>query len=272
MSKPTVYGFPISVWASAPRLAAAELDVDVDYEDVNLAEGGNYDPKFLKHNPNGTLPTLVHGEKSYTSTATVIDYIATISSKKVAPATSITTLVHEDRVDPNLAFVASENDEELAKVSAGFGAAFTASRLAGLKKHAASPDGQAHKEFYDKQLAKVSAVDTLFKGQAPDEGKQQFYTLSKGLWVSIKAFVVETLPNAITEGPFIAGANPGIDDFHVAVWLARIAFLSGAHKSEEGVAALEKRFGPLNEKVKVYWAEWIVRSSWVKAYPDNNLH
>jgi hypothetical protein len=144
--------------------------------------------------------------------------------------------------------------------------------LAGLRKHAESPEGQPHKEFYDKQIAKISSLDGLFKGLAPDEGKQQFFASSTSLWENIQVFVVGTLPGAIHEGPFIGGATPGVDDYHVGGWIARIAFLCGAKKSEEGVAALEKRFGPLPEKVKKYWAEWIVRDSWVKAYPDNNLH
>jgi hypothetical protein len=53
------------------------------------------------------LPALVHNGKSYTSTAEVVDYLVSISSKKVAPATSITTVVHEDNIDPNFALVAS---------------------------------------------------------------------------------------------------------------------------------------------------------------------
>ena len=144
--------------------------------------------------------------------------------------------------------------------------------LAGLRKHAASPEGAPHKELYDKNIAKISALDGLFQGNAPDEAKKEFFAASTALWESIKVFVLETIPGAITEGPFIAGATPGVDDFHVAGWLARIAFLSGAQKSDEGVSALEKRFGPIPEKVKVYWASWIVRDSWVKAYPENKLH
>ena len=150
---------------------SAELGVDTDYEVVDLFEGGNFDPKFLKlvssdlvatfslsykphssQNPGATLPTLAHNGKSYTSTADVIDYLVSISPKKVAPATSITTVVHEQNIDPNFAFVASvrdlffislflyagaltiidflqRNDEELAKVTAGAGAAFTAARM-----------------------------------------------------------------------------------------------------------------------------------------------
>ena len=80
------------------------------------------------------------------------------------------------------------------------------------------------------------------------------------------------LPTAITEGPFIGGVRPGVDDFHVGAWITRIAFVSGAQKSEEGLSALEKRFGPLPENVKAYWTAWIGRDSWVKAYPENALH
>ncbi|KAH8988996.1 hypothetical protein EDB86DRAFT_3081284 [Lactarius hatsudake] len=272
MTKPVLYTFPQSVWAAVPHLALDELDVDADLEIVNLLEGANFDPQFLKLNPHGTLPTLAHGGKSFTSTAAVIDYLVSISSKKVAPATSITTLVHEDKIDPNFAFVASRNDEEFAKVKGSFAPIFTSTRLAGLKKHAATPAAEPHRDFHDKQIAKISGLDALLAGNAPDEARRGFYSASTALWDSIKVFAVETLPAAIGEGPFIGGATPGVDDYHVGAWIARIAFLLGAQQSDEGVAALEKGFGPIPEKVKVYWSAWIARDSWVKAYPDKALH
>ena len=105
---------------------SAELDVDVDSKIINIVEGGNFDPEYLKivsgdfwslllslssspflQNPAGTLPALSHDGKSFGSTATVIDYLVSISSKKVAPATAITTEVHDPKLDPNFAFVAS---------------------------------------------------------------------------------------------------------------------------------------------------------------------
>lgn len=58
-------------------------------------------------NPNGTLPTLTHEGKSYESTAEVIDYLVSISSRKVPPETSITKVVHEERIDPNFSMVAA---------------------------------------------------------------------------------------------------------------------------------------------------------------------
>ena len=37
----------------------------------------------------------------------MIDYLVSVSSTKVAPETSITKVVHEERVDPNFAFCAA---------------------------------------------------------------------------------------------------------------------------------------------------------------------
>ena len=144
--------------------------------------------------------------------------------------------------------------------------------LGHLKKYAATPEAQAHKAFYDGQITKISGLHALLNGHAPDEAKQRFFSKSSSLWDGIKVFIIETLPTAIGEGPFIGGVRPGVDDFHVGAWIARIAFVSGAQKSEEGLSALEKRFGPLPENVKEYWKAWIGRDSWVKAYPDNALH
>jgi hypothetical protein len=144
--------------------------------------------------------------------------------------------------------------------------------LGNLKKYAATLEAQVHKAFYDKQITNISSLLAVLNGQVPDEGKQSLFSRSTALWDGIKVFIVQTLPTAITEGPFIGGVRPGVDDFHVGAWIARIAFVSGAQKSEEGVAVLERRFGPLPEKVNAYWTAWIGRDSWVKAYPNNALH
>ena len=155
-----------------------------------------------------------------------------------------------------------------------------------MKAFAGTPEAQVHKAFYDKKIASISKLHALLNGQATEDTKRDFFAASTALWDAIKFFVLETLPAALshhhgdgesdsdssTEGPFISGARPGIDDFHVGAWLARVASLLGAHTSKEGIDALQRRFGPLPEKVKLYWAAWIERDSWVKAYPDSVLH
>jgi hypothetical protein len=67
-------------------------------------------------NPNATLPTLTHGGKSYQSTAEVIDYLVSISSAKVVPETSITKVVHQERIDPNFAFCAAVRPSAISLV------------------------------------------------------------------------------------------------------------------------------------------------------------
>jgi hypothetical protein len=152
-----------------------------------------------------------------------------------------------------------------------------------LKAFAGTPEAQVHKAFYDKKIASLSKLYALLNGQATEETKRDFFATSTALWDAIKVFVLETLPAALgyhhnnapdgsIEGPFISGARPGVDDFHVGAWLARVASLLGAHTSKEGVDALQRRFGPLPENVKLYWAVWVERDSWAKAYPDSVLH
>jgi len=272
MSKPVLYTFAISVWASAAQLVAADLPVDVDDTTINLLEGGNFNPEFVKLNPNATVPTLTHDGKSFTSTAEVINYLVSISQKKIAPETRITSVVHEAGIDPNFTLAAARNDEELTAVSKSFMMTFTSTRLGYLKQYAATPEGQAYKPFYDAQIAQISGFEALLGGRAPDEAKQGFFKRSTALWDAIKDFIIVTLPAAIDQGPFIGGAEPGVDDFHVAAWLARVASVVGAKKSDEGVSALENRFGPIPQKVKGFWQAWTERDSWAKVYPDNVLH
>ena len=154
-----------------------------------------------------------------------------------------------------------------------------------MKAFAGTREARVHKAFYDKKIASMCKLHSLFKGQATEDTKRDFFAASTALWDAIKVFVLETLPAALshhhvgdinsngsTEGPFISGARPGVDDFHVGAWLARVASLLGAHTSKEGVDALQRRFGSLPENVKLYWTAWIARDSWVNAYPDSVLH
>ncbi|KAI0297030.1 hypothetical protein B0F90DRAFT_1819579 [Multifurca ochricompacta] len=215
--QPVLYTFPHSVWAAAPHLALGELGLDADPRVVNLIEGANFDPEFVKVG------------KSFTSTVAVINYLVSISSRKIAPETSITTVVHEDKIDPNLRSSPREMTKNSLRPQV---ASLISSRFGGLKKS-------------------ISGVHALLNGQAPDEVKQGFFNVSTALWESIKSFIFETLPAA------------SLRDHSSAV---------PVRKCDRGVAALEKRFGPVPEKVKVYWVAWIGRDSWVGAYPDNVLH
>ncbi|KAH9957492.1 hypothetical protein BC827DRAFT_1157222 [Russula dissimulans] len=220
---------------------------------IKDVQGENLNPESVKLNPNATVPILTHDRISFTSTVEVINYLVSISQKKIAPETSITSVVHEEGIDPNFTLGVARNDEELAAVSNSFVTTFTKTHLAGsdvdvyplsllpsspglghLKKYAATPEGQAYKPLYNARIIKIS--ETL--------------RTSTALWDDIQGFIVVALLAAIDRGPFIAGAESEADDFHVAEWLAGIAYVVCVQKSDEGVSALEKRFRPIPHKIE----------------------
>lgn len=87
---------------SDTRSLSVELDVDVEFKQVNLMEGENFKPTFLELNPKGTLPTLTFDSEVYTDTAAIVSYL---NKKQVTEATDFTDLLHEAKYDPNFALL-----------------------------------------------------------------------------------------------------------------------------------------------------------------------
>ena len=76
--KPDVmlYEFPGSLCSQKVRLALAEKCVVYDnrFVDIELRLT-NYEPWYLRLNPNGVVPTLVHGERVVTDSVRILKYI-----------------------------------------------------------------------------------------------------------------------------------------------------------------------------------------------------
>ena len=104
---------------------SAKLGIDSDFSEVNLLEVANFSPgpgvsqahaeslALVAYPSYGSLmPVLPESQwdlsytyprgRSYKSTANVIDYLVWIPSTKVAPETSITKVVHGNRIKPIL--------------------------------------------------------------------------------------------------------------------------------------------------------------------------
>jgi len=117
--KMKIYEFGESCWANVPKIAIAETDTpaeQVEWVSIVLAEGKNFDPEYLKINPNGTVPTLIVDGKTFTDSTTVVSEIL-----KRAPhpprvsahtSTSIVEEVHGANHDPNALLLSSVSDED----------------------------------------------------------------------------------------------------------------------------------------------------------------
>ncbi|KDQ59651.1 hypothetical protein JAAARDRAFT_33221 [Jaapia argillacea MUCL 33604] len=281
MSKGTLYTFNLSVWSAVPELALVELgytDADITKKVVNLVEGENFAPAFLKINPKATLPTLqaASGE-TYTSTATVTKYLITNSpsASSITPGTDIIDKVHEDQYDPNFAMLSARSEEELKEKAAGFPALFTRNRQQALTNHSQSPLGQPFKAFYTEKLTGNGGLLAIYESKVPVSTTTDFFAQSQAHWANIKSFIYDILPAALanTQGPFLGGSKPGEDDFHVGGWLARIvSMIPGAHKGTDGITVLKEEFaGDVPESVVTYWNAWCLRESWEVVYAEG-LH
>uniref|UniRef100_A0A0W0GBG9 GST N-terminal domain-containing protein n=1 Tax=Moniliophthora roreri TaxID=221103 RepID=A0A0W0GBG9_MONRR len=269
MSKPVLYTFSGSAWAAAPELAVAELYPDgaIDMKVVNLVRGENFNPSFIKLNPNATLPTLEADGKAYTTTKDVVAYLVENASRPVKRGTSLIDIIHEDRLDPNLALLLSRNDEELKAKGAELLSAYLSGRQDALNKFSASIEATPFKAFYEAKIAANDSVLSIYKSEAPDAAKEEFFKRSQVHFDTIAAFVNQDLPNYLPVSGFIGGEEPGEDDFHLGAWIARIVATLGAQTSEEATQAVERSYGKsLPEKVAVYWRVWVSRPSWKKVY------
>ena len=72
----TLYSFPGSLCSQKVRLALSEKHVPYEnrFVDIELRLE-NYEPWYLRLNPNAVVPTLVHGDRVVTNSAHIIRYV-----------------------------------------------------------------------------------------------------------------------------------------------------------------------------------------------------
>lgn len=267
MSKPVVYTFAHSVWAAVSEIAVAELGTDVEFKQVVLINGENFEPSFLKINPKGTLPTLTVGSNVYDDTTAVVSYLNSVSPSPVAKATDLTDLLHEHKYDPNFALLLARSDEELKGKAGSIPGVFLANRQAALERISVTPEAAEFKAFYDEKIAANGGLLKVYKYEVPEEAKNGFYQTSITHVANIRDLILNTLPAKLPPSGFLGGAKPGEDDFHLIGWLARIASTVFASNDANGILAYEKELGtPVPPSVVAYWKLWAERPSFKTVY------
>lgn len=168
-----LYSFPGSVWASVPRIALVEKGYasnDVEIKTVDLFQGENFSPTYLRLNPSGTVPTLVvpfletisdevqTKYRALTKTEEIVDFLDKSRSASIlqakghdtqaspAPVLSPATiddkatsdryiqLVHSKEADPNSLLLGARTSQELSKQKTGMQGSFCKNRFDALHK------------------------------------------------------------------------------------------------------------------------------------------
>ena len=70
-----LYDFPNSICAQKVRMTLFEKGLDCQKHDVNLFKSAQYDPTYLKLNPKGYVPTLIHDGKAIRESNLICEYL-----------------------------------------------------------------------------------------------------------------------------------------------------------------------------------------------------
>ncbi len=80
----TLYHHGSSVCAAKVRFAMAEKEMEWDGVYVDILKGEQFEPQYLRLNPKGVVPTLVHDDLVIPDSTVIIEYL-----DQIAPETSV---------------------------------------------------------------------------------------------------------------------------------------------------------------------------------------
>ncbi|TKA51968.1 hypothetical protein B0A53_05052 [Rhodotorula sp. CCFEE 5036] len=303
--KAILYWFPGSVWASVPRLTAAEkgfTDNELETRIVDLVKGENFSPAYLKINPKGTVPALVvpyaHTVdegistkfKALCSTEEICDFLdrsTTKSAQFSAPALSPATIqnadlqkeiiarVHGDEVDPNALLLVWRDEAERKAKAGGLPATFLRGRQEALERYAREVSSNDAKlsEFYSNKLKENGGLLALLEGKGGDSTEVQ--NKAKALWRNVGETLAYLEAQLDVKAPFLLGDQVSLADLHAGAWLARILACAGATSisdPDSALSALDSNLSaPIGPKTKRWIGALLERESFRQVYGEG-LH
>jgi len=245
---------------------------------VDTSKGHNYSPEYLRLNMTANLPTLVvplektlpadieSRYKAITDPKKILEFLdksrsarshthttsaapgPSLSPATIAMSSISTTLIDLLQSPPADPEVISTANPTLLSSSSPPPEEFVASYrdiVATLKGYlAASEEGSLHvsekvKAFWRTKLESHEELLRVLEPIGNEELKKQYLERVNQVWqVGLKE-VLEKVNKELV-GPYALGDQLSLADVHLAVWLARIAHISGALPSDDGNSVIEK--------------------------------
>lgn len=82
----TLYHGASSVCSQKVRLVLAETGLDWESRELDLAKGDQFDPEYMKLNPEAVVPTLVHDGVVYRESSLIAEYVDRLAGGRLMPA------------------------------------------------------------------------------------------------------------------------------------------------------------------------------------------
>jgi len=278
----TVYSSKASQWANVAHLTLAEKGYqpqEYKVEEVDLVGGENFNPDFLKVQPNGTIPALTSSDlaKPLIESADILAYLDKTrpGSKSLFPTDAaqrqrmdaLIDLVHQPQMSTNLILLAARDKEEMDKKKAGIWKQFVDNRQEKLERY-----GAAHPEnpFYAPKTKENGQLYELYKadvGPAHDQffrdNDEGYKGLARGLQKLDSLLVL----------PYSAGESVTAADFHIVPWMAHALWGAGGTFIEEfqPLENLIKKSDPdfkFGEKTKTWWKNISATPAFQQVFPQ----
>ena len=221
MTKVTLYQFGNSVCCQKVRIVLAAKRLAWESAEVELFRNAQYDPAYLKLNPAGVVPTLVHGEDVITESTLICEYL--------------------DELYP---------DPPLLPVSAaGRAEARRWSKLADEGLHEGVSEISFSAMFRERmKTMSAEAREVRFANVGDPRRHDRFESTyrdgARSPWVGYGVAAFERcfarLETTLADGRhWVAGAEPSLGDIGLMPYVARLAFLGLLPLWLEGRPAVE---------------------------------
>ncbi|KAK4063819.1 hypothetical protein Trihar35433_8527 [Trichoderma harzianum] len=278
----TVYTSAASQWAQVAHLALAQKGVPedkYDLKEIALMTGGNFDPEYIKVNPNGTVPSITSPslDKPLIQSLDILRYIDAFEGESTlvpsdpavkAKAQPILDLVHSDDASTNTILLLARDAEEMKGKQNSFFKDFVGARQARLEKEQAADPSHP---FYGPKVQENGGLNKFYTTEIGEEHNKFF----KNSDDAFKAFaqVLDKLDSLLVL-PYAAGDAVTEADFHVTVWLAHALFGAGTDATQiQDFSVLEKLIQKsvpsftIGDKTRQWWASIAATDAFKKVYP-----
>ena len=204
-----LYHNDMSTCAQKVRATLAEKDIVWDGHELNLRTGEQHKPQFLKLNPRGVVPVLVHGSNVIIESNIIMEYVedAFPDTKRLMPSSAVGKAAVRNllqRLDTALHL-------HIATISVGI--AFRDQLLAVHK------NDQALESFY--LAVPDPRLQTVYRDVVPSGAGSKSFLLALDAWKRQFA----DMNAALASSDWLVGTEPTLADFAYLPYMCRFEHL-----------------------------------------------
>ena len=242
----------------------------------------NFNPEYIKINPNGTIPSLTSASlsKPLIESADIVKYLDSNrpNGPPLFPSPSDTKLsstveeliahVHQPHLSTNLILLQARDAEEFHAKTASPMKAFVDKRQEKIAKY-----GSAHPEIplYAMRSPDIGHLHRLYNNTPEVSAEhEQFFRDSRQAYEDYAAGLDKLDSMLIL--PYAAGERITAADVHIVPWLAHALWAAGGKSVDdlEPLRSLVARSVPgfkFGENIKIWWGNVAARESFKNNYP-----